>query len=85
MDVLLGLSKTLRKHPISLVSGASFLNLSRYLVNSIEHVELKTQVDLKFSSTQVAENTSVNRTIDKSPRDEIAYGLGPRQPQILSL
>ena len=78
MDVLLGLPKTLRKHPISLVSGASFLNLSRYLVNSIENVELKTQVDLKFSSTQVVENTSVNRTIDECSRDEIACGLGPK-------
>jgi len=27
--------------------------------------------------------THVNRTIDERPRDEIVYGLGPRQPTYL--
>ena len=78
MDVVLGLSKTLRKHAIGLVPGTSLLNLPRYRVNFIKHVELKRQVDLKLSSAEVAENTSVNRTIDECSRDEIACGLGPK-------
>ena len=69
MDVLLGLSKTLRKHTIDLVQGASLSNLLYYRMNPTEHVKLKRQVDLKLFSTEVAENTSVNKTIDESPRE----------------
>jgi len=36
------------------------------LLNLTEHVELKKQVDLKLSSVEVTENTSVTRTIDES-------------------
>jgi len=79
MDVALGLPNTLKKHAIGLVSGASLLNLPHYRVNPTEHIELKRQVDLKLSSAEVAENKYVNRTIDESSGDEIAYGLGPRQ------
>ena len=32
-----------------------------------------------MSSAEIAEYTSVHRTIDESPRDEIAYDLEPRQ------
>jgi len=52
--------------------------LPRYRVNPTDHVQLKKQVDLKLSSVEVVENTVVNKTIDKSPYNEIAYGLGPK-------
>ena len=58
----------------------SLPNLLRYRVNPAKHVELKRQVDHKLSSAEIAEYTSINRTIDKSPHDDIAYGLGLRQP-----
>ena len=81
--IVLVVTKTLRKHAIALVSGASLFNLPRYRVNPTEHVELKRQVNLKLSSAEVVKNTSVNRTIDESRHDEIAYGLGTRQPTYL--
>jgi len=67
MDVMLGLLKTLKKHAISLVSEASLSNLSHYRMNLTEHVKLKRQVNPKFCSVRVAENTFVNRTIDEKP------------------
>ena len=67
MDVVLGLPKTLGKHAISLVPEANLSNLPYYRVNPTEHVELKRQVNLKLFSTEVAQNTSVNRAIDESP------------------
>jgi len=48
-------------------------------VNPTEHVELKRLVDFKLYSAKVVENSSVNRTLDESPHDEIVYGLGPKQ------
>ena len=67
MDVVLGLRKTLWKRATRLVPGASFSNLSRYRVNFTEHVKLKGQVNLKLSSAEAIESTSVNKTIDESP------------------
>jgi len=48
-------------------------------VNFIKHAKLKKQVDHKLSSAEVAYNTYVNRTTDRGPYDEIAYGFKPRQ------
>ena len=77
IDVVLGLSKTLRKHTIDLVQGVSLSNLPYYRMNPTEHVKLKKQVDLKLFSTEVADNTFVNRTIDESlhesPQFHIPY------------
>ena len=84
MYVVLGLPKTLRKHTICLVLGASLPNLPRYRVNPAEHVKLKRQVDLKLSNAEVV-GTSVNRTIGESSHDEIAYCIGPKQPTGLNL
>jgi len=85
MDIVLGLPKTFKKHAIGLVLGASLSNFPRYRMNLTKHVKLKRQVDLKLSSVEVAENTSVNKTIDKSPYNEIAHGLGAKQPTNLIL
>jgi len=61
----------------------SLPNLLRYRVNPAKHIELKRQVDYKLSSAEIAEYTYINRTINESPHDEIAYDLGPRQLTVL--
>ena len=61
----------------------SLPNLLRYRVNPAKHVEFKRQVDHKLSSAEIAEYTSINRTINESLHDEIAYDLGPRQLTVL--
>jgi len=80
MDIVLCLSLTLRKHTIDLLPGANLSNLLRYRVNPTEHAELKRQVNLKLSGAEVAYNTSVNGTINKSPHNESGHDFRSKQP-----
>jgi len=54
INIMLGLLKTIRKHAIGLVSGASLPNLTHYQVNPTEHLELKRQVILSCPALKLS-------------------------------
>jgi len=58
--------------------------LPHYRVNPTEHAEPKRQIDLKLFIVEVAYNTFVNMTIDRSPHNKIAYVFRPKQRTDLS-